>query len=107
MQEKQPPQDFVQRHWPWLTGFLCAYSVMVAVLFWQASQSWLIYALATLWTAWAIRAYGKDQSFHVSPGLSAHEDDSMLRRKVLLGTAICLHVGFTVVAIYGYLHEIR
>ena len=107
MQEKQLPQDFVQRHWPWLIVSLCAYSVMVAVLFWQASQAWLIYALATLWTAWTIRAYARGQSFHVSPGLSAQADDSMLRRKVLLGTAICLHFGFTAVAIYGYLHEIR
>lgn len=106
MQEKQPPQDFVQRHWPWLIGFLCACSVLVAVLFWQASQSWLIYALATLWTAWAIRAYGKCQSFHVSPGLSAQAGDSMLRRRVLLGASICLHCGFTAIAVYGRLREL-
>ena len=107
MQEQQLPQDFVQRHWPWLIGFLCAYSVMVALVFRQTSQLWTVYALATLWTAWTIRAYARGQSFHVSPGLSAQADDSMLRRRVLLGTAICLHFGFTLVAICGYLHEIR
>ena len=106
MQKRQPPQDFVQRHWPWLIGFLCTYSVMVMLLFWQASLSWLIYALATLWTAWEILAYGKGQSFHVSPGLSAQADDSMLRRRALLATAICLHCGFTALAVYGRLRAL-
>lgn len=106
MQEKQPPQDFVQRHWPWLIGFLCTYSAMVLLLFWQASLSWLIYTLATVWTAWAIQAYGKGRSFHVSPGLSAQADDSLLRRRVLLGTAIGLHCGLTALAVYGRLREL-
>ncbi|WEE78732.1 hypothetical protein [Comamonas testosteroni] len=107
MQEEQRPQDFVQRRWPWLIVSLCACSLVVALAFRQTSQLWTVYALATLWTAWTILAYARGKSFHVSPGLSAQADDSILRRRVLLGTAICLHFGFTVAAIYGHLHEIR
>lgn len=102
---QMPPQDLIQRHWPQFIMVLLAYSLAVTAMFWRPSSLWLVYAIATVWTCWDIQAYARGKTFHVSPGLSAHADDSLSKRRLMLGLSFCLHLAFTAVAAYNFLYE--
>lgn len=100
-----PAPDFVQLHWPKLIAALLVWSLAVAAMFWRPSQLWVVYAIATAWTSWNIQAYARGKAFHVSPGLYAEAEDSLSKRRLMLGISCVLHLSFTALAAYNYLYK--
>lgn len=99
--------DFVQARWPLLIAGICTLAAVTALVSMPGTHFGLIYAIATAWTCWAIHAYAKGKRFHVAPGLYAAADDSQRRRRIMLGIAICMHLGFTALMIGSLFNQSR
>ena len=87
-----------------LASTLAAVTALVSM---PGTHFGLIYAIATAWTCWAIHAYAKGKRFHVAPGLYAAADDSQKLRRIVLGIAICMHLGFTALMIGSLFNQSR
>lgn len=91
--------DLVQARWPlWIAG-ICLLAGAVALLSGASANANGVYAIATAWTCWAIRAYAKGKRFHVAPGLYAAAEDTQKHRRVMLGICLCMFLGFTALII--------
>lgn len=99
--------DFVQARWPLLISGICTLAAVTALVSMPSTHFGLIYAIATAWTCWAIHAYAKGKRFHVAPGLYAAADDSQKLRRIMLGIAICMHLGFTALMIGSLFNQSR